>query len=120
MRRVLFAVLLVLAGFSPASADVVIEGSPGGDATSFLTFFESVRLSGQRVAIDGPCFSACTLALSVLPHSRVCVTPRAILGFHAVRMVDFLGHAYPAPEVTRVFARTYPARFANGSAATAG
>jgi hypothetical protein len=109
MRRVFFASLLLLAGFAPARADVVIEGSRGGEASSFLRFFEEIRQSGQRVVIDGPCFSACTLALSVIPHSRICVTSRAILGFHAARMVDMLGNEYPAPEATLVVAETYPA-----------
>lgn len=113
MRRAVFAVLLMLAGFpagfAPARAEVLIEGSPGGEATSFLAFFEAVRQSGQRVVIDGPCFSACTLALSVLPRNRICVTSRAILGFHAARMVDFLGNEYPAPDATRVVVETYPA-----------
>ena len=110
MRRVLFAVLVILGGLSPARADVVIEGSAGGEASSFLGFFEAVRLSGERVVIDGPCFSACTLALSVLPHSRICVTPRAILGFHAARAVDVFGNARWDPEATRVVAETYPAQ----------
>ena len=64
MRRLLVVILLALAGLAPARADIVIEASPGGEATSFLRFFEAVRLSGERVAVDGPCFSACTLALS--------------------------------------------------------
>ena len=109
MRRMLTAILFSLAGLAPAYADVLIERSGGGEATSFLAFFEAVRHSGQRVVIDGPCFSACTLALSVIPRSRICVTSRAILGFHAARMVDFLGNEYPAPEATRVVAETYPA-----------
>ena len=29
MRRILVVILLVLAGFAPARADIVIEGSPG-------------------------------------------------------------------------------------------
>ena len=111
MRSVLFvAVLVMLAGFAPARADVVIEASPGGEASSFLGFFAAVRSSGERVVIDGPCFSACTLALSVLPHSRICVTPRAILGFHAARAVDVFGKARWDPEATRVVAETYPAQ----------
>jgi hypothetical protein len=109
MRRAFLAVLIMLAGFAPACADVLIEASPGGEATSFLTFFEAVRRSGERVVIDGPCFSACTLALSILPHNRICVTSRAILGFHAARMVDMLGNEYPAPRATRLVAETYPA-----------
>ena len=109
MRRILVVILLVLAGFASARADIVIEGSPGGEATSFLRFFEAVRLSRQRVVIDGPCFSACTLALSVLPRGRICVTSRAILGFHAARLVDVFGNEYPAPGATRIVAETYPA-----------
>ena len=110
MRRLLVVILLALAGFAPARADIVIEGSPGGEATSFLRFFEAVRHSGERVAVDGPCFSACTLALSVLPRSRICATPRANLGFHAPRLMDGLGNKYPAPAAaTRLVAEAYPA-----------
>jgi hypothetical protein len=42
-------------------ADVRIRSSPGGDVLFYLRFFESVRNSGDRVIIDGPCLSACTL-----------------------------------------------------------
>jgi hypothetical protein len=109
MRRALFAVFIMLAGFAPARADVVIEGSPGGEARTFLSFFEAVRMSGERVVIDGPCLSACTLALSILPHNRICVTSRAILGFHAARAVDWFGNERWDPEATRVVDETYPA-----------
>jgi len=42
-----------------------------------------IRESGQRVIIDGPCLSACTMVLGVIPRNRICVTRRARLGFHA-------------------------------------
>jgi hypothetical protein len=113
MRRALYAVLVFLASFTRVSAEVRIEGSPGGEATSFLEFFESVRESGQRVVIDGPCFSACTLVLSVVPRSRICVTRRAVLGFHAAKLVDQYGDEFPAPEATRVVAAAYPAPIRN-------
>lgn len=113
MRRVLCGVLFVLVSFTPALADLRIEGSPGGIAGSFVDFFESVRQSGQRVVIDGPCFSACTLVLSIVPRSRICVTRRAVLGFHAAKLVDEFGYEYPAPEATRVVAETYPAPIRN-------
>ena len=109
MPRSLCAVFLFALWLGPAWAEVRIEASPGGEATSFLEFFEQVRESGQRVVIDGPCFSACTLVFSIVPRSRICVTPRAVLGFHAARLVDEYGHEYPAPEATRVVAETYPA-----------
>jgi hypothetical protein len=113
MRRAFYAALFFLASFNPALAEVRIEGSPGGEATSFLEFFAWVRQSGQRVVIDGPCFSACTLMFSIVPRSRICVTPRAVLGFHAARLVDQYGEEYPAPEATRVVAAAYPAPIRN-------
>src|SRR5262249_33909981 len=73
---------------SPAVAEVRILSSPGGTVGSFLTLFEVVRESGERVAIDGPCLSACTLVLSTIPANRICVTRRAVLGFHAARSID--------------------------------
>ncbi len=36
----------------------------------------------ERVIIDGICNSACTLVLGIVPLNRICVTPRASLGFH--------------------------------------
>ena len=62
----LAATLCALA--APASADVRIMSSPGGLIGPFIDLFDAVRESGQRVVIDGPCYSACTLVLSVLPR----------------------------------------------------
>ncbi len=108
MRRALFVILFVLVGFAPALAEVRIEASPGGEIGSFLDFFSVLRQSGERVVIDGPCFSACTLVLSTIPRGRICVTRRAVLGFHAARLVDQYGGEYPAGRVTRLVAATYP------------
>ena len=113
MRRALYAVLFFLVCFSSALAEVRIEASPGGEATSFLKYFEMLRESGERVVIDGPCYSACTLVLDVMPRSRICVTRRAVLGFHAARLVDENGDEFAAPEATRVVAEAYPARIRN-------
>jgi hypothetical protein len=109
MRRAFLSILALLACLAPALADVVIEGSPGGEASSFLRYFEKLGRSGERVVIDGPCFSACTLVLDILPKSRICVTHRAVLGFHAARLVDQYGNQFPAPEETRVVSEAYPA-----------
>lgn len=101
---------LFFAGFFPAHADVRIQASPGGDVVAYLEFFAVVEKSGQRVVLDGPCFSACTLVLSAIPAERICVTPRAVLGFHAAQLLD-LGNRrrYPAAEATRLLASSYPA-----------
>jgi hypothetical protein len=106
--RALCAAVLLLVSLSPVSAEVWIEASPGGEARSFIAFFEELRQSRQRVVVDGPCFSACTLVLIIVPRSRICVTQRAVFGFHAAKAIDEYGREYPAPEATRVVAASYP------------
>jgi hypothetical protein len=108
LRRALCAVLLLAVSLTSALAEVRIEASPGGEATSFIHFFEVLRQTHERVVIDGPCFSACTLVLIVIPRSRICVTRRAVLGFHAAKAIDQYGREYPAPDVTREVAAAYP------------
>jgi hypothetical protein len=108
MRRVIFAALLIQLFHGPALAELVIRGSSGGEVTGYIELFSDIRKSGERVVIDGPCLSACTLVLSIVPRDRICVTPRAILGFHAARWMDREGRFYPAPEPTRVVTSTYP------------
>jgi hypothetical protein len=92
----------------PAHAEVRILASPGGQVGPFLDLFERVRASGERVVIDGPCLSACTLVLSAVPNDRICVTPRAVLGFHAARSMDRRGRLYAEPEASEAVLQTYP------------
>jgi hypothetical protein len=76
MRRALCAALFFLVGFNPALGEVQIEASTGGEVSHYLELFAVLRQSGERIVIDGPCYSACTLVLSTIPHNRVCVTRR--------------------------------------------
>ena len=112
--RIVFAVIVsfVLALFAmlPARADLRIVSSPGGAVDAYLEVFARVRQSGERVVIDGPCLSACTLVLSTIPRNRICVTRRAVLGFHAPRLFDpRTGYTARAPEATRAVTASYPA-----------
>jgi hypothetical protein len=93
----------------PARAEIRILGSLGGQVGPFLDLFERVRDSGERVVIDGPCLSACTLVLSMVPNNRICVTRRAVLGFHAARSIDRRGRLYPEPEASELVLEAYPA-----------
>ena len=108
IRRAVAAVLMCCTLSMSARGDVRILASPGGTVGTFLEFFTLVRASGERVVIDGPCLSACTLVLSTLPPSRICVTRRAVLGFHAARSVDDFGRAAPEPEASRLVLASYP------------
>jgi len=94
----------------PCFADVRILQSPGGQVGPFLRLFETLGQSGERVVIDGPCLSACTLVLMTVPRQRICVTPRAILGFHAATSRDFFGRSRFEPEATGVVLSAYPPR----------
>jgi len=109
--RALVAIVLSALALSatPSRADVRIIASPGGQVGPFLDLFEEVRKSGERVIIDGPCLSACTLVLSVVPNERICVTRRAVLGFHAARSVDRRGHFSAEPEASQEVLHAYPA-----------
>jgi hypothetical protein len=106
--RIWPAAALLFALASPASAEVRILASPGGEVGPFLDLFEGVRDSGERVVIDGPCLSACTLVLSIVPSNRICVTRRAVLGFHAARSIDQRGRLYAEPEASEVVLEAYP------------
>ena len=67
---------------SSASALVRIKAIRAPDRP-YLENLMALKNSGERVAIDGPCLSACTMVLGVIPRDRICVTTRARLGFHA-------------------------------------
>jgi hypothetical protein len=108
VRLAIIAALTLLLRPAAASADLRIVASPGGEVGQYVKLFALVRESGERVVIDGPCFSACTLVLSIVPSDRICVTQRAVLGFHAARWVDRKGRQYAAAEETRLLAATYP------------
>lgn len=110
MGRAPFALILSLLAIAPALAEVRIKSSSGGDVADYLSLFSRLRQSGERVVIDGPCLSACTLVLSTIPRNRICVTRKAVLGFHAPRLVDReTGRSYPARKATRAVIASYPA-----------
>ena len=109
VRAILLVAALCALALPPARAEVRILASPGGQVGPFLDLFEKVRASGERVVIDGPCLSACTLVLSVVPAGRICVTRRAVLGFHAARSIDRRGRMYAEPEASEVVLEAYPA-----------
>ena len=107
--KVILATLTLWAAIASSQAEVRIIASPGGQVGPFLDLFDQVRRSGERVVIDGPCLSACTLVLSTVPNDRICVTRRAVLGFHAARSIDRRGRISAEPEASRAVLATYPA-----------
>ena len=99
---------------SVASAEVRIADDPGGEVSSYIHKFEMVRASGDRVVIDGPCLSACTLLTGLIPREHICVTSRAVLGFHAASYYDDASRSLvPTREGSRLVMQLYPAPIRN-------
>ena len=99
---------------SVAYAEVRVTNDPGVEITSYVTKFENLRASGERLVIDGPCLSACTLFTAFLPRQQVCITPRAILGFHAASYYDDASRSLvPTRTGTRLVMRLYPQSIRN-------
>lgn len=61
-------------------ATIVINGDPGGSVRERFGEIQQINRLGQRVEIRrGSCMSSCTMFLGA---RNVCVTPKAIFGFH--------------------------------------
>src|SRR6202166_4180833 len=98
-----------IAAPSVALAEIRIVGDPGGEVTSYIRKFEAARASGEHIVIDGPCLSACPLLTGIVPRDHVCVTQRAVLGFHAASYYDDASRSLvPTREGSRVVMRLYP------------
>jgi hypothetical protein len=113
MRRtstMLAGLVAAVTAVSPGSATMRITGDRGGLITAYTERFEAARASGEPVVIDGPCLSACTLAIAILPRGQVCTTPKAVLGFHAAWRPSANGGRETSPAVTKAMHDVYPAR----------
>ena len=74
--------LLSLLAATPARADLHITRDRGGYVAEYKAKYQRIRDHHERVIIDGICNSACTLVFGIVPMNKICVTPRASLGFH--------------------------------------
>src|SRR5262245_58440721 len=100
--------MLVSTELHSASATIRIQDDRGGRIDKYLQRFAKLRDSGERIIVDGTCNSACTLLLGTIPRSRICVTERASLGFHAAWVFDDQGRQVESPAWTSVLWRNYP------------
>src|ERR1700756_950589 len=82
--RITHPTLLVLSlvAATPAHALLHITRDHGGYVEEYKEKYKHIRDTGERVVIDGICNSACTLVFGIVPMNKICVTPRASLGFH--------------------------------------
>jgi hypothetical protein len=109
MRFILAISALLLA--TSAQAELRITRDTGGHVEAYKARYAQLRDSGKRVVIDGVCNSACTLVLGIVPRERICVTPRASLGFHQAYFDTnhTFGIKVASDEGTSELMSTYPA-----------
>ncbi len=108
LATTMFGAVLAALSISSASAAVRITGDPGGQIGPYLERLMALRDSGQQVIIDGPCLSACTLVLGIIPRDRICVTRRARLGFHAAWHHGENGRPITSRGGTQLLMAVYP------------
>ncbi|MCA1379415.1 hypothetical protein I6F34_01095 [Bradyrhizobium sp. BRP05] len=89
LLRLALAGLLALAPMG-ASATTVVYSDPGGVIVDYIKKYSDMRDAGEKLVIAGPCASACTLFLGILPKQNYCMAKGARLGFHTatVRIVE--------------------------------
>lgn len=102
------AAVSVTASSKTAAAAVRITDDHGGNIGAYWSRYMALRDSGQQIIIDGTCSSACTMVLGIVPADRICVTPNAILGFHAAWRPGFLGLKVINSPATRTLMSFYP------------
>ncbi len=107
-RAALVGVAMVMAAATEASASMRISGDAGGRIGTYVQTYSAIRDSGERVVIDGACLSACTLVLGIVPRSRICVTSRAALGFHAAWVPGPHGQPVRSEAGTQALWELYP------------
>jgi hypothetical protein len=93
---------------NPCQAAIRIEDDLGGPLGDYILRYSNVGQSGEKVIIDGRCYSACTTVIGLVPPKSICVTPRARLGFHAALIADRWGRMVVDPGATRLIFSMYP------------
>jgi hypothetical protein len=101
-------VILMWGLAAEATAAVRITDDRGGNIGAYWSRYMALRDAGEEIIIDGICSSACTLVLGIVPHDRICVTPNAVLGFHAAWRPGFLGFEIINDPATRTLWNIYP------------
>lgn len=101
-------VTILIGGFARSEAAMRIADDRGGRIGTYIDKYEGLRHSNETVVIDGMCASACTIVLGAVSPDRICITPRANLGFHAAWDFGPGGRQVTNPVATRMLYSIYP------------
>jgi hypothetical protein len=101
-------VAVLAGGVLKSEAAMRIADDRGGRIGTYIDKYENLRHNGETVIIDGMCASACTIVLGAVNPDRICITPRANLGFHAAWDFGPDGRQITNPVATRMLYSIYP------------
>lgn len=76
----------------------VIHKDYGGPLARHMFRYNVLKRMGTKIAIDGPCLSACTMFMGYFMPKDICVSENAVLGFHRGNV----------PEATIILFMKYP------------
>ena len=108
MRKLCLALIACVGLITQAHAYRIGDDN-GGSIGEYADRYKRVDNSGEPVEIDGICLSACTMVLGIVPRNRICVTKRAVLGFHSATGMGANGRPGPYSYLgTQVLLDTYP------------
>ena len=85
-KRLAIGMLFLALSANESYGLVRIADDRGGMIGRYIEYFTAIRHTKEQVIVDGNCLSACTLVLGLIPRNRICVTHRALFGFHAAWM----------------------------------
>ena len=110
MRRHKLIVVALLATLlaTQCQAAIRIEDDLGGPLGNYILRYSNAGRSGEQVVIDGRCYSACTIVIGLVPPKNICVTERAVLGFHAALARDNWGNLVVDANATQLIYNMYP------------
>ena len=94
----ILAAALLLAASAANATTVAVSDDHGGLLSLYQARWADLAAQNVDVEIVGPCVSACTILLGYISSEKICVTPKASLGFHRATMqfaTDALWRAYP-------------------------
>ena|ERR1700722_16601801 len=63
----------------------VVKHNGGGQVVSFVKTAVDIREKHQKLIIDGPCYSACTI-LADLVRDQTCITYKAMFAYHKTNL----------------------------------
>ena len=85
---------------------MVIRNDRGGYINRFIFKYKRWAREHKRVTVDGYCASSCTMVIGMIPSQDLCVTPRAIWGFHGSYYLGIAGK-HENPQQTHLMTDEY-------------